>query len=312
MTDHFIDMGRRLSNWGRWGEDDERGTVNFVTPQTVAAAAATIRSGKVFELSLALGSTGPQVTGRAGRFNPIHTMTMVPGDVILVDNPDDIVIADDAVFLPLQAATQWDSLAHFGYQGLLYGNRPARGNVEALAGARVNGIDKILPGMVGRGVLLDIARLRGVEWIRAEDDPIEPEELDRAEAAAGVRLGTADILLVRTGWRRKAAVEGWSEEWLAACPGLSLRCAEWIHDRDLASVASDNWCVEIYPPRSPGDMPFHCVALRDMGMLLGEMFDLEELAADCAEDGQWDFFFSGPPLRVVGGVGSTASPIAVK
>jgi kynurenine formamidase len=312
VIEDFTEIGHKLSNWGRWGDDDERGTLNFITPETVVTAARSIRSGKVFELSLPLGSTGPQVTGRAGRFNPIHTMTMVPGDVILRENPDDIVIADDAVFLPLQAATQWDSLAHFGYQGLLYNNRPARGSVEALTGASVNSIDKILPGMVGRGVLLDIARLRGVDWMAADDDPIEPEELERAEQDQGVRVGTADVLLVRTGWRKKAAAEGWSEEWLAECPGLSLRCAEWIHERELASVASDNWCVEIYPPRSPGDMPLHCVLLRDMGVLLGEMFDLEELSADCVGDEQWDFFFSGPPLRVVGGVGSTASPIAVK
>jgi kynurenine formamidase len=120
-------------------------------------------------------------------------------------------------------------------------------------------------------------------------------------------------LLVRTGWRRKALVEGWTEQWIAVNPGLGLDCAEWLADREVAAVASDNWGIEVQPSRTDGArLPLHCVLIRDLGMMLGEMFDLEALAADCAADGQWDFFFSAPPLRVVGGAGSPATPIAVK
>jgi kynurenine formamidase len=215
--------------------------------------------------------------------------------------------------LALQCASQWDSLAHVGYDDKFYNDVTASRAITALRGASRNGIDQALPGAVGRGVLLDIARLRGVEWIKADDAPIGVAELERAESQQGVTVGTGDVLLFRTGWRRKSVVEGWSAEWMAANPGLALECAEWLCEREVATVASDNWGVEVQPSRTEGAMfPLHCVMLRDVGMMFGEMFDLEALADDCAQDGQWDFFFSGPPLRVTGGVGSPANPIAVK
>ena len=181
-----------------------------------------------------------------------------------------------------------------------------------MPGAVRNGIDHTLPGVVGRGVLLDIARLRGVEWIRSDDDPITSADLDAAAERQAVEVRTGDALLVRTGWRRKALMEGWSVEWLRPCPGLGLDAVRWLHDRQMAAVAADNPGVEHLPSGLPdARLPLHCVRIRDMGLQIGEMFDLGALAEDCAADGQWDFFFSAPPLRVTGAVGSTASPIAV-
>jgi kynurenine formamidase len=305
----FRDIGTRLSNWGRWGQDDERGTLNHITPAAILAAAQCIRSGRVFELSLPLSGAGPQ-QGRAGRTNPVHTMTMLPGDL---NSPDGLVVADDMITMPLQCATQWDGLAHVGYDDLLYNGVSASGSVTAAGGAARNGIDRTMPGMVGRAVLLDFARLRGVDWIEAEDPAIEVEELERAEAEQGVRLGAGDALLFRTGWRRKSLVEGWSAHWLDSNPGLSPDCAEWIAVRELAAVASDNPGIEIRPSRTPGArLPLHCILIRDLGMMLGEMFDLEALAEDCARDGQWSFFFCAPPLRIANAAGSPTSPIAVK
>jgi kynurenine formamidase len=310
MAGDFRALGKRLSNWGRWGADDQRGTLNFITPAHVARAASAIRSGKVFELSLPLGSVGPQQGGAGRRFNPIHTMTMMPGEF---SSPDGVIIADDMMTLILQCASQWDSLAHVGYDDKFYNDVTASQAITARSGASRNGIDQVQPGAVGRGVLLDIARLRGVEWIPAQDEAITVAELERAEAEQGVTAGTGDAVLVRTGWRRKSVVEGWTAEWMAAEPGLALECAEWLAGREVATLAMDNWGIEIQPSRTPGALfPLHCVMLRDVGMMFGEMFDLEALAADCAADGQWDFFFSGPPLRVTGGVGSPANPIAVK
>ncbi len=305
----FKKLGKRLSNWGRWGADDQRGTLNFITPAHVLRASSSIRSGKVFELSLPLDSDGPQ-RGGGRRFNPIHAMTMMPGEF---SSPDGVVIADDMLTLTLQCASQWDSLAHVGYDDKFYNDVTASRAITARSGASRNGIDQVLPGAVGRGVLLDIARLRGVDWIRADDKPIGVADLEAAEERQGVRVGTGDALLFRTGWRRKSVVEGWTAEWIAASPGLALECAEWLCDREVATLAADNWGIEIQPSRTEGALfPLHCVMLRDVGMMFGEMFDLEALAADCAEDGQWDFFFSGPPLRVAGGVGSPANPVAVK
>jgi kynurenine formamidase len=212
--------------------------------------------------------------------------------------------------MPLQGATQWDSLAHVGYDDRFYNDVPVVA-VTAMQGATRNAIDAALPGIVGRGVLVDIARHRGVEWLEAGQS-VEPDELDAALAAQGVVLASGDILAVRTGWRRKALVEGWAG-WLTTNPGLGVACAAWIHRHEIAAVVSDNWGIEVQPaPPDQGLLPLHCILIRDMGMMLGEIFDLEELAADCATDGVWEFFFSGPPLRVAGGIGSPVSPIAVK
>src|SRR5262245_34977078 len=152
------DIARRVSNWGRWGADDERGTVNFITPEVVRRGAACVRRGAVFSLSLPFGAEGPQF-GQAGRVNPVHLMTALEGRMSA--DTDGIRYADDFIMMPLQCATQWDSLAHVHYGGQLYNGH----SVATLtpAGAGRNGIDKMAAGIVSRGVLLDLARARGVE-----------------------------------------------------------------------------------------------------------------------------------------------------
>jgi kynurenine formamidase len=304
---NFKVIGDRLSNWGRWGADDARGTLNFITAERIVEASRCIRTGKVFELSIPIGAVGPQ-TGLGGRINPLHFMTVMPTDDLHL--ADGINISDDFISMPLQGATQWDSLAHVGYDDLFYNNVSVH-SVMAIGGASRNAIDNALPGIVGRGVLVDIARARGVEWM-TPGEGIEPDELDAVLAAQGVTVGSGDILAVRTGWRRKAIVEGW-ENWMKGNPGLGLACAEWLHDKEVAAVISDNWGVEVQPAaEGEGVLPLHCVLIRDLGMMLGEIFDFEELAADCVADGVWEFFLSAAPLRVVGGVGSPVSPLAMK
>jgi kynurenine formamidase len=304
---NFKIIGSRLSNWGRWGADDERGTLNFITAERILEASRCIRTGKIFELSIPIGAVGPQ-TGQGGRINPLHFMTVMPTDDLQL--ADGINISDDFISMPLQGATQWDSLAHVGYDDLFYNNVSVH-SVMARGGASRNAIDNALPGVVGRGVLVDLARSRGVEWMMPGEG-IEPDELDAVLEAQGVTVGSGDILAVRTGWRRKAIVEGW-ESWLKGNPGLGLACAEWLHDKEIAAVISDNWGVEVQPAaEGEGVLPLHCVLIRDVGMMLGEIFDFEELAADCVADGVWEFFLSAAPLRVVGGVGSPVSPLAIK
>ena len=235
-------------------------------------------------------------------------MTVMPTDDLHLGGG--INISDDFISMPLQGATQWDSLAHVGYDDVFYNNVSVH-SVMALGGASRNAIDNALPGIVGRGVLVDVARARGVEWMQAGEG-IEPDELDAVLAAQGVEVSSGDILALRTGWRRKALVDGW-ENWMAGNPGLGLACAEWLHDKEIAAVVSDNWCIEVQPSaEGTGVLPLHCVLIRDLGMMLGEILDLEELAADCASDGVWEFFLAAPPLRVVGGVGSPVSPLAMK
>ncbi|HSS11721.1 MAG TPA: cyclase family protein [Acidimicrobiales bacterium] len=192
--DHFKVIGERLSNWKRWGAEDQRGTLNFIGPEQVLAASRCIRTGKVFELSIPLGADGPQ-TGLGGRINPLHFLTVMPTDDLQLG--EGLNISDDFISMPLQGATQWDSLAHVGYDDRFYNDVPVDA-VTAMRGATRNAIDQALPGIVGRGVLVDIAQHRGVEWLEAVQS-IEPDELDAALAAQGVTLASGDILAVRTG-----------------------------------------------------------------------------------------------------------------
>lgn len=298
------ELGARLSNWNRWGADDELGTLNLVTPERVAAAARLVRTGTVHELGMPLDARCPQPGGV--RFNPIHKMSVTPADC--AGSSDGMIAADDLVMMSLQAATQWDSLAHVGYDGLLYNNVP--GSAVNGFGASRNSIDKTVRHLVGRGVLLDIARLRGVDSLAA-GERIEAADLEAAEARHGVRVGPGDFLFVRTGWYR-TFLAGDSTAYLGASPGLALSCCAWLRDRDVAAVCSDNSAVEVIPSELPGvDVPLHMVLIRDLGLTLGEMFDLEGLGEAVEETGVAEFFFSGPALKFTGAVGSPLSPLAI-
>lgn len=304
MTIDFRDLGRELSNWGRWGPDDQIGTLNLVTTAHVQAAAAEVRTGAVFQLSIPVGKDGPQ-SGLGGRLNPVHLMSMNPGD--FADHG--LQVADDWIIMPLQSGTQWDALSHIGYDGKLY-NGHCVAEVGARSGARQLSVDALTDRIVGRGVLLDIARLHGVDWLTA-GTVITPADLEAAERAQQVRVGEADFLLVRTGWRARLLAEG-RDGWMAGEPGLGLDCARWLHQRSVAAVGSDNWAIEVLPAETDATMPLHCVLIRDMGMPLAEILDLEALAADCAADGRWSFLFVAPPLHISNAVGSPVTPIAVK
>lgn len=301
-------LARQLSNWGRWGAEDERGTLNFITPEVVKRAAGLVRRGQVFSLGLSFGADGPQI-GQGGRVNPLHLMTAVD-QKLPADYPDAFRYADDVMVFPLQCATQWDSLAHVHYDGQLYNGFPA--STTTSAGAARNGIDKVGPGIVSRGVLLDLARVAGVPRLQP-GQAIQPDDLEAAERAQGVRVESGDVLLVRTGHLSVFTTDGDRVGYMRMMPGLGMACAAWLHARQVAAVAADTNSVEVIPFEDPKlPLPLHLLCLRDMGLTLGEMFDLDALADDCASDGVWDFFFSAPPLRITGGIGSPLNPLAIK
>lgn len=302
----FRELGKRLSNWGRWGAEDERGTLNLITPDKLVAAAALVRKGAVFDLGIPFDDQGPQPGG--GRINPVHLMSQT-GDTQVF--PGGFRYADDYIFMPLQGASQWDALAHVYYDDQLYNGYPA--SDVTVVGAFHDTIDRIAKGVAGRGVLLDIARQRGVDWLPA-GEVITPDDLEAAIAAqGGVEVGSGDILLFRTGWRRMFLEQKSAQDFMAGEPGLGQACCEWLHDREVAAVCSDNWAIEVLPGEvADVILNVHMVLIRDMGMTLGEILDFEELAADCAADGVWDFFFCAPPLKVTRGVGSPINPLAIK
>lgn len=300
----YREIGARLSNWGRWGPQDEVGTVNLITPEKIVAASSLVRTGKVFDLGIPFAADGPQPGGN--RVNPVHLMRETGENQ---DFPGGFHFADDYVFMPLQCASQWDGLSHVFYDDHLYNGYPST-EVGAHGAAR-NAIDKLAKGIVGRGVLLDVARLHGVDHLEA-GYAIGPEDLDGAAAAQGVEVRSGDVLCVRTGWRNVFTDGNNAAAFMAGEPGLGLASCEWLHDKEVAAVAADNWAIEVLPGETDDALPVHCVLIRDLGMTLGEILDFEELAADCADDGGWDFFFTGPPLKFARAVGSPINPLAVK
>ncbi len=180
LPDELKQLAKRVSNWGRWGDDDQRGTLNFITPEAVRRGVAAVRRGVSFSLSIPYDEEGPQTGVIPGRINPKRTMIMA--NAPFTGDPADFTTSDDLVEMGVQAATHWDGLAHVGYEGLLY-NDTADSVVTQDAGAAELGIEHYGP-IVTRGVLLDIARLKGVEYF---DDSyaIGGDDLCRRRAAGG-------------------------------------------------------------------------------------------------------------------------------
>lgn len=311
-------LAERCSNWGRWGPDDQLGTLNHLRPDDVVAAAALVRTGRVFSLAIPVDEHGPQ-SGGFGRFNPIHLMirdgnAAATGTVVrdFYGGRDRWIRGtDDLLILPLQSGTQWDSLAHIVFENRIYNGYDA--TTVGSKGATLNDIANARDRVVGRGVLLDIPRSLGRAWLEP-GEPIHAEDLEACARAQGVTVGRGDILLVRTGQMAQCRAAGsWGDYAGGSAPGLALDAAPWIHDHDLAAIATDTWGMEVLPNETADVFqPLHIILIVSMGLLVGEIFDLEALADDCASDGVYEFLFSAPPLPITGGVGSPVNPLAIK
>ncbi|AYF76383.1 cyclase family protein [Nocardia yunnanensis] len=327
VTEEWRKAGERVRNWGRWGDDDQLGTLNLLTPERIAYAATRAVRGRAIQLGIPFDAYGPQSAGGMRR-NPVHLMAIDGGDAELAaqlagwGGPQEAQVAgmyargpmrfnDDYVMMPLQAATQWDALSHVYYDGLLYNGYPAA-SVTSLGATRL-GIEQVAErgGVVGRGVLLDVARHHGVDRLAA-GTVVGPHDLDAVIAAQGVELRPGDILVIRTGWWTRFLETRRQSEWFSGSPGLSWRCAEWLHEHEIAAVALDNPAVEVMRPEDGVMLPLHMLTLRDMGLPLGEIWDLEALGRDCAEDRVYDFLLCAPALRIPGAVGTPISPVAIK
>lgn len=302
-----------LSNWGRWGPEDQIGTLNFVTPEMVAKAATLAKTGKVFGMGIPLDADGPQNGLFGGRWNPIHTMLATGTDAVAgrFDDPMTIRYADDVIYMPVQAATHWDSLGHVFYKDKMYNGYDAT-NVD-FGGVHKLGMEHARDKMVGRGVLLDVARHRGVDWL-ADGEGISNDELDAIAEAEGVTIGKGDFVLIRTGQMERCMSEGvWGGYAGGDAPGVNFENCYWCKEKEIAAIASDTWGVEVRPNETEDcNQPWHWVVIPAMGLTMGEMFFMKELAEDCAEDGVYEFFFAGPPLVITGGTGSMINPLAIK
>ncbi|MFK0179090.1 cyclase family protein [Streptomyces xanthochromogenes] len=305
LPPEFHEIAKRVNNWGRWGADDERGTLNHISDEVVREAAGEIRSGLRVPLALPLQQDGVQTGVIPGRVNPLHTMVQINQEIF---GPGTIACSDDAVTFGLQAATHWDALTHVSHSGKIYNGRPAA-TITAHGGAEFSGIDK--PGhVVSRGVLLDVARAKGLDRL-AGGHAVTPEDLAEAEEFAGVTVRAGDIVLVRTG-QIQVYLAGDKHGYGYPSPGLSVRAPGWFHARDVAAVANDTLTFEIFPPEIEDLwLPVHALDLVEMGMLQGQNWNLEALSTACAEASRYTFLLSAMPEPFVGGTGTPVAPVAV-
>ena len=305
----------RYRNWGRWGPDDRLGTVNFIDEAKRRQAAGLVRRGVSISLSQSFDTDGPQ-KGWRRRTNPVHTMTDTGTDAAAGKQgfPHGIGGADDVIAMPLQCSTQWDGLGHIFDHGMAWNGRPA-GDVVTSDGDLVTGIEHLASSIVSRGVLLDVGRVVGEDGELPDGFAITEEHLQATIAAQGStsQVGRGDIVLVRTGRLTRARREGWHDYAGGASPGLSFWTAGWLHSTEIAAIATDTWGFEVRPNEFPNAFqPLHQVAIPNIGLLLGEMWDLDGLAEDCAGDGVYEFLLAAGPLKVTGAVGAPLNPLAVK
>ncbi|HEY7384576.1 MAG TPA: cyclase family protein, partial [Beijerinckiaceae bacterium] len=293
--------------------EDQIGTLNHVTPEDVVAAAKLVRQGKVFGLGIPLDRNGPQSGLFGGRWNPIHTMLATGTDALAgrFDETNKLRYADDAINMPVQSATHWDSLGHIFLDDKMYNGHNAK-HVDG-GGVHKLGIEHTRDKMVGRGVLLDVARFKKVDSL---DDGygISNDELDATAKAQNVEIRKGDFVIVRTGQLERCLREGkWGSFAGGDAPGVKFENCYWCQEKEIAAICSDTWGVEVRPNETTEvQQPWHWVVIPAMGLTMGEMFYLKELADDCAADKTYEFFFAGPPLVITGGTGSPINPLAIK
>lgn len=315
LPDDITELAGRVSNWGRWGDDDELGCGNLLTGDATRRGVAAVRTGRRIPLAAELKADGIQVGQPARRYNPILTVTSLnerdrfaPG---IWEGTDDLVTMSTC------AGTHVDALSHVSYDGFLYNGVPTSA-VTAQYGASKLGAER-LPQIVTRGLLLDVARTKGVESL----DEISPgyaisaEDLDAAADAARVVPEAGDVILVRTGQMRHY-LAGDRRRYTVGTefsqPGLSVHTIAWIRDRDIAGAFVDTYAYEAFPPTHADwsdCLAVHLLHIRDMGLLQGQNWDLEALSVACAEDGRGDLLLLASPEPIVGATSAPVAPVAV-
>jgi kynurenine formamidase len=298
----FRELFDAVSNWGRWADRGERGTLNYLTPARTAAAARLVRSGTTITLSQPL-----ETEARIDVPEPAdHHMTMLPEDDI---GSGSLRFAKDYIGVDYHndGHSHIDAFCHVAFDGFLFDGSPD-GSVTA-HGAQAGTIEILKDGLVGRGVLLDVTRTRGVPWLEPGEHVFR-EDLEAAEHSQGARVGAGDILLVRTGHTRRLAELGpWDTRQAKA--GLHPTAASFLAERRVAALGSDG-NSDTAPSTTEGiGFPIHVLALNAMGVHLFDYLQFEDVTRHCEAAQRWEFLFAAAPLRVVGGTGSPINPTAI-
>lgn len=288
---------RSLSNWGRWGDEDQRGTLNLIDDSKRARAAGMIRQGAAVSCSRVLSPSAPgsgvlhfMIAGAEGA--PAHGAGG----------------ATDWFGMPIHApTTHVDALSHVFWEGHVYNGASAK--KITTAGAGVGSVELLADGIVSRGVLLDIPPAQGRTWLEP-GEPIRPGDLDSCAEAAGITVLPGDVLLVRTGHDRHREADP-ALDASDDVPGLHAGCLPWLHERAIAVLGSDA-ANDVLPSGYRGlALPIHTVGMVAMGLWLIDKLWLEDLARACAAARRWEFFFLAAPLRLKRATGSPVNPIAV-
>ncbi len=291
-----------LSNWGRWGDDDMLGTLNLITPEKRVAASNLVQEG------LAVTCARPIIPALAGDLTsipPLHYM-MGTGESAPEQGPhaasDFLGIAPHGLTI-----THLDTPSHQFWNGKMYNGRAAS-LVTAQDKATVGGVDTVKNGIVTRGVLLDVAGVKGKEWLEAGEG-VFPEDLEAAEAAQGVRLGEGDALLLRMGWYKRRLNLGAPPP--PARPGLHVAAMPWLRERGVSLLVSDA-SHDVMPNDYPDIiMPVHRVGIVGMGLWLLDAANFEEILPVCQRLNRWEFMFTVAALRWTNATGCPVNPLAI-
>lgn len=297
-----------LSNWGRWGTDDQLGTVNLVTPAKRLQAARVV-------------SEGVSVTCARPIVHEITADTTFQPLRFMVDSGEGRDTASPERLLERRGASEFigmvfhgytithvDTPAHYFWRGQIYNGRSCN-LVTSREGATVESVELLHDGVVSRGVLLDVAAQKG-RWLDAGEG-VMPDDLDAAEKAAGVRVEPGDILLVRTGYYARRLEQGPRHPLKDGSPAVHVACAPWLRERGVAMLGTDTHNDVSPPPYPRIGNALHVVALVAMGLWLIDNGNLEELARACAGRRRWQFMLTIAPLRLAGTTGSPVNPIAL-
>ena len=290
-------------NWGRWGADDELGTMNLITPDAVLRGVAAVRSGERVSL-------GRVLSPKHGDDNPnpvLHFMTHAG------EGATDEGMSSSSDWIGLEfhgyAMSHLDAPSHLFFDGRMYNDRPAS-VVKTSTGAHFGSVDAARHGISTRGVLLDLPVVLGKPWL-TPGHAVGPEVLERAEFELGVRAESGDALLVRTGRDARRQENGPANLMAGGFAGLSAACVPWLAARDIAVLASDAVSDAMQPGPGPHPMPVHAAGIVGLGLWLLDNLYLEDLSAACTARGAWDFQLSVAPLRIKNGTGSPVNPIVV-
>lgn len=302
-------------NWGRWGPDDEVGCLNYLDASEVLRGIRHVRSGEVFTLQVHMGHPkgDPVWPGRRG---PEHLMLVDEG-MWAGDKgpqlPGGLHFADDIMTVFLQGSTQYDALGHAWYDGQLWNGYDASTTIGGLSKASVLPIAE--RGVVGRGVLIDIARHRKTPHL-GKGETFDHTDLLEAANAQGVEIEPHDILVIRTGfvpWWYETTPAEFYDDFVE--PGLtySPELVAWLAETEIPNIVADTLAVEVtYDPKTGVAFPLHCALMRNLGIALTEIAWLEDLAEACAADGRYTFLYAAAPLKVVRGSAAPVNPIAIR